>query len=78
MRAEDGTISRQPSSPGQASLRMGINPMAVRLRKFVIIYDGLKSLDLNDGKSQITNYKLQINSNDSNSKKQTRIDPQIL
>ena len=52
--------------------------MAVRLRKFVIIYDGLKSLDLNDGKSQITNSKKQINSNDSNSKNQTRIDLQKL
>jgi hypothetical protein len=34
-----------------------IYPTAVGLRKFVIIYGVLKSLDLNDGKSQITNPK---------------------
>jgi hypothetical protein len=35
----------------------GIEPIAVRLRKFVAIYGVLKSCDLIDGKSQIPNFK---------------------
>ena len=60
---------------GAGFMVAGVQGIAVRLRKFVTVYGVMKTWTLIAWKFQKANSKSQINSNESNSKNQTLIDP---